>query len=377
MKHRDVLLLISHQPPQRFVGIARFANAHGWHLVLENRSAPPAKWDGDGVLTMLYEDEPLLKRYIRGIIRRKIPVVDFLSECPDVDIPRVTGDDRMIGRLAAEHFLAHDFRHAAVFSLGWSAAHETRFNGFSAVWPDKGPERWIWTREPGLSARVWKRINTWLTKRLRAAPKPLAVFAWNDYEATHVLHMCRRVGIKVPEEVAVLGVDNNPLFCEQKPTPLSSVRHNHERIGYAGAAMLERLMNGHSPDTRHLKIKPEGVETRASTDTLAVSDPALKPAIDHIESHLGHPLGAAQIAAALDISRLKLDRLFAARLGRSVGAEILRRRIRLAKRLLAQTNETLDAIASQCGFCNASFFIQTFRRQTGQTPFVWRKSQAR
>lgn len=361
-------------PPQRFEGIARLANERGWHLWIENRRTPPSGWSGDGVLVMLRHD-PALERFVRGAVRRGVPVVDMIEECPEVPLPRVTGDNEAIGRLAAEHFAERDFIHAATFSLNRTHVHDIRFGGFRSAWHGETPLEWSWAEAAGGDTSNWAKMNAWLESRLRRAPKPLAVFAWNDYEATHVLNACRVLGIKVPADVAVLGVDDNRLICEHQHVPLSSIRHDHESISYAAAAMLERLMQGRAPETDRLLVRPDGITVRTSTDVFAVNDPSLRPAVDFIDSNLSHPLGARDVAEALGISRIRLDRMFAEKAGRSVGAEISRRRIAAAKRMLASPGATVADVAAACGFCHASFFIKSFRRATGSTPSAWARAE--
>jgi LacI family transcriptional regulator len=234
-------------------------------------------------------------------------------------------------------------------------------------------EKWLWPDATGGSRDDWRGMDTWLVAKLKSAPKPLAIFAWNDYDATHVLNACRLAELKVPDEVAILGVDNNPVICEHQSVNLSSIAHDHERIGYTAAATLERLMCGGEPTRRITRIKPRGVVARESTETFAVYDKDLMPAIDFIKRNLARPLGAAQIAAALKMPRIRLDRMFAAKLGHSAGAEIARRRVAEAKRLLSRTSLSLSEIASRCGYCHASFFIRSFKKATGLTPNAWRK----
>lgn len=375
MANHEVLILISADPPQRFQGIARLAGEQGWHIRTERRHEPPKDWSGDGVLVML-EDIPPLAEFVKRIRRRGIPVVDLLEDQPKVPLVRVAGDNPEIGRLAAEHFNSRDFRHAAFFSVRHNHTHDLRLQGFRGAWRGESPEVWLWPDAAGDKIGDWSRMGGWLQELLIGAPKPLAVFAWNDYDATHVLNACRSAGLKVPEEVAILGVDDNRVICEHQSVNLSSIAHDHERVGYMASATLERLMSGGSVSRTLVRVKPRGIVTRASTDTFAVNDPELKPAIDFIEKNLGRPFGAAQIAAALAVPRIRLDRLFAAKLGHSAGAEISRRRIAEAKKLLSTTDLGLSEIASYCGYCHASFLIRTFKKATGATPTEWRRQQA-
>ena len=375
MANHEVLMLISADPPQRFQGIARLAGERGWHLRAERRHEPPRDWSGDGVLVML-EDIPPLADFVRKVRRRGIPVVDLLEDRPEVPLVRVAGDNPEIGRLAAEHFNARDFRHAAFFSVRHNHTHDLRLGGFRAAWRGGDVASWLWPDAAGSRPDDWSRMGAWLTNLLLKAPKPLAVFAWNDYDATHVLSACRAAALRVPEDVAILGVDDNRVICEHQGVSLSSIAHDHERVGYMAAATLERLMSGGAAPRSLVRVRPRGVVTRASTDTFAVNDPALRPAIDFIERNLGRPFGAAQIAEALGIPRIRLDRLFAAKLGHSAGAEIARRRIAAAKRLLSTTTLSLAEIAGYCGYCHASFLIRSFRKATGVTPAEWRRRPA-
>lgn len=371
----EVLVLVSANPPHRFQGIARLAGERGWHIRTESRRFPPWDWDGDGVLVML-EDIPELKRFIAHMKHRKVPVVDLLEDQPQVQLTRVAGDNPEIGRLAAGHFNARDFRNAAFFSLRHNHTHDLRMQGFLEVWKGEKPRTWLWPDAADGRSDDWKRMGEWLCALLADAPKPLAVFAWNDYDATHVLSACRRIGLKVPDDVAILGVDDNKVICEHQSVNLSSIAHDHERVGYAAAATLERLMSGGAAPRPLVRVKPRGVVTRESTDTFAVNDPDLQPAINYISKNLSRPFGAAQIAAALGMPRIRLDRLFAAKLGRSAGSEIARRRLALAQKLLSTTDMSLADIADKCGYCHASFFIRTFRNATGLTPAAWRRKSA-
>ncbi len=263
--------------------------------------------------------------------------------------------------------------HAAFFSVRHNHTHDLRIEGFRSKWAGRTFEQWLWPDEAGEDVGNWRKMSEWLVKKLKDAPKPIAVFAWNDYDATHVLNACRRAELIVPDDVAILGVDDNRVICVHQSVSLSSIAHDHERVGYAAAATLERLMSGGKPKHQLIRVRPQGIVTRASTDTFAINDPELKPAIQYITRNLHRPFGAAQIAAALKIPRIRLDRMFARKLGHSAGTEIARRRLALAKKLLKGTDHSLSKIAEMCGFCHASFMIRTFRAATGMTPTAWRK----
>ena len=363
MKNRDVLLLVSPVPQNRMLGISRFAKAHRWSITIGERSAPPTEWRGDGALVML-RDDPVLVRFVKSLVRRGIPVVDLSVFRPDIPLPRVVGDNPAIGRLAAEHFLAHSFTHAAFFASRRTPVHDQRYRGFC----DGFAEQEI--------PPFWSR--TTLAKGLATAKRPLGVFCYSDYDATLALNACLSHGHKVPEEVAILGVDNNEIICENQTVPLSSVLHDHEEIGFRGAELLNRLMagstthRGRTPTNYHLPttilIPPQRIVQRQSTDITATDDPIVRQALDYIAAHLGKSFGLSQIADTLKMPAYRLAELFRTKLGRSVGKEIIRQKITLARKLLEETEKPIKEIASATGFCNIAYFVNTFRREIGETP---------
>ena len=391
MKAKNVLALVTSASQARIRGIARYAKSAGWNLMLENQLAHGHRgWRGDGVLVTL-KDTPAVIGYIDHLRKLGIPVVNLTGSYSPAGIPSVTGDNTRIGELAAEHFRDRAFRHVAWFSTNGNRIQHQRADAFARAWKRRcpgldAPQRFIWSECSSTRRRDdWSQQSKWLSACLRAAPKPLGVFCYSDYDASHVLGICRDNGIDVPREVAVLGVDDNEVICENQSVPLSSVRHDLEQVGYTGAELLDRLMkkkgsgigdrgSGQHPTT--ILIPPKGVTTRRSTDTTAVADPELAEALRIIERRLRKPLGAAQIADEMGIPRIRLDRLFARELGTSVGREILRQRMVAAKGLLRDTDLTLDEIASRTGFCNAGYLANTFRREVGVTPGRYRSSTA-
>lgn len=221
----------------------------------------------------------------------------------------------------------------------------------------------------------------WLERRLLKASRPLAVFCYNDYDAADVLNACIRLDIPVPKDVAVLGVDDNSILCETQPFTISSVRYDHESVGYESARLLDRLINSDTAARRSatlsppILIPPLGITVRTSTDTVAASHPLVSAAMSYIQQNLARQFGAQEIAAHLNVPRIRLDRAFAADIGRSVGSEIRRQRIDRVCKLLANTDISIGQIAAKTGFCNASFMIKSFRQATGITPRAWREME--
>ena len=348
--------MVNSYQPERYLGIMRCAKEQGWQVTIESRYAPPSDWHGDGAIVNLLKS-PTLVRCVRRLRQKGIPVVDLSDSYPELNIPRVTEDNRKIGKSAAEHFREHGFTRCAFFAKEWSRLHELRLDGFLDTWDGEKP----------------LRLNLKNLSALASVPKPVAVFCFNDYNAQFLENECLKLGLQVPEDVAILGVDNNRMICENVTIPLSSVTLDFEEISYRGACVLANMLKGRKVPGAPVLIPPSGIKVRLSTDIFTAEDPNAARALDLIRQHLASPYGAPQIAAELGFSRVKVDRLFASAVGRSVGEEILRQRISKARRLLADTDWPLEAIAAETGFCHASYFVKAFRKATGSTPHNWRK----
>ena len=379
MKH--VLLQLGYTSQRRLEGIADFAKAHGWSIALEDRSSLPKGWTGDGAMVLLRARQPKLVAFARKLAARGIPIVDLTICHPEVDIPRMIGDHAAIGALAAEHFAERRFRTVALFAKDDTNIEKLRFGGFRRRWRELGgdpPAEFFW--RPATSARRyddWQAFSRWLSSRLAAAPKPVAVFAFNDADAARVLGVALANGLSVPEEVAILGVDDETIVVENQPVPLSSVRHDLYRLGYESAALLERMMDGEPAPSRPVLVPPLGISVRRSTDVVAVSSPLMRRALALVSEHLADAYGASELAAGLGVSRATLNRLFCAELESTPSAEFLRQRVARAKLLLSTSDEPMKAVAAACGFCDGAHFANTFKRATGVSPLAWRRNNMR
>ena len=375
MKPKHVLLQLGYTSKRRLEAIAAFAKTHKWNITLEDRSSLPRGWTGDGILTILRARQPELLAYVKRLASSGIPVVD-LSIChPEVRLPRVVGDHAAIGALAADHFMERRFHNVALFAKDWTHIEELRFGGFRRRWDGMPPLELIWRRTTSQRRYDdWNGLMRWLSERLVAASKPLAVFAFNDADAARVLNAAQMAGLSVPEEVAILGVDDEAIIDENQSVPLSSVRHDLAGIGQEAAALLNRLMDGEPPPKNPILMPPQGIAVRRSTDVIAVSSPLMRNALAIISNHLSDAYGASELASDMGISRATLNRLFTAELESSPSAEFTRQRIAKAKLLLAQTNEPMKTIAAECGFCAGAHLSNVFRHVVGIAPGEFRRT---
>ena len=370
--NKKVLVMVSPFSAARVAGVARYAREHDWHLMIQDRLGHrPLAWNGDGIIATLRSDTQTVST-ICQMMRHKIPVVDLAISRPDIHVPRVVSDHASIGRLAAQHFMDRNFRNIVWFSMSWGNVHALRYAGLSET---VRAEKWVADEAlPKNRRNDWNAFMNWIAAKLANAPKPLAALAYDETDASRLLDAAERTGVSVPEELAILSVGNDSIICENQSVPLSSIDQNLETGGYEAAALLGRLMNGERPPGNPILVPPGDICLRRSTDVIASHDQDVRRALDYIADHIAAPLGAAQIANALGISRNVLDKRFHADLGRSIGSEIKRQRMAKVKLLLRNSNAPAAEIARQTGFCSASHLANAFRSATGLTPRAWRQA---
>ncbi len=368
-RKKKVLVALCWYNPGMERGIARYAREHDWQLVLDMAYNQMIPWNKpcDGVLTYLGSN-PQLAEFAS---RQTVPVVDLSTARSDLALPRVTNDNAELGKLAAEHFLKKRFRNFLYYTRDAFSARTSLERGLSY-------QRAI--EEAGHSCEVYRISEDTtgrepvglLAEKLLSLPKPLAVFAHNDPLAAEVLEACQQCGIKVPEELAVLGTGNATLTCDYALVPLSSIDRNMEELGYCAAKLLDGLIDGKPRPTEAVIVSPKGVEQRESTDIIAVSHPQVAKALRYIWTHYHEAIGVDNVVAETTLSRTGLQKAFRKHLGRLPGEEIRQYRIAKAKELLAETDEKVRMIALKTGHCSATNLCAAFRREVGMNPKAYR-----
>jgi LacI family transcriptional regulator len=363
------------------LGIGAYSRDFGpWTFYQEERSigdpmpARLASWQPDGVLARV--EQQTMARQLR---RLKVPVVDLRYEGRLPGAPEVLPDQQAIVRLAVDHLLScglREFAYCGFPGLRFSEERQQYFVEY--VTGKKYPVHVFRYRghrpTPGLAtteAETRKHLADLLTW-LQGLPKPLGVMACNDMRATHVLSVCAEAGFRVPEAVAVVGVDNDLVLCELSDPPLSTVDPAAERVGYEAAAVLHRMIEGRGPVPKTTWVDPTGVVRRKSTDVLAVADPNFIEILRHVRAHACEGLTVEELASQMALSRGTLERWFARNLGCSPNAEILRLRIERAKELLASANLAIEKIGRLSGFRHIETFYRVFQKAVGRTPGQYR-----
>lgn len=358
-------------------GIASYVRErHDWSVFVEeveHQRIPDFKgWDGDGLLVNF--DNPHVVRALRGVDKPIVAVGGGRGwHDPASGIPYVATDDETIGRLAAEHLMDCGLRNFA-------------FCGY----PKNRTNVWMMNRKQGFSERLakagfachafhgrhttatqWQSVLSELSGWLQKLPLPIGIMGCYDYRARHVLEACKSLGLRVPDDVAVIGVDND-IVCELADPPLSSIEQGKFQIGYAAAKLLEQLMsNGGKIPSRQL-IAPVGLVPRQSTNLLCVADQTLAVALRTIRERACHGLQAHEVAKQAGLSRNTLDKRCKALIGRSIDLEIRRVRLDCAKDLLARTALPLRDVARRAGFGSEQYLSSVFSKTVGCRPSQYR-----
>ncbi len=307
---------------------------------------------------------------------RRVPTVAVSANWIMKDVPAVYADDTAIARMAAEHLLDLRLPHFASYGYPVGAHSACRQDAFAARVAENGMvcERYPWNvrrPEAAHAVRISRRIIAWL----RALPKPVGIFAANDHLAWELSEICHICGLRVPDDVALIGVDNDTMLCELAWPPLSSVAMPAARIGYEAAALLDRMLDGEQPSREPPLIAPIGVVARQSTNILAIADAKVATAVRFIRDHAHEPIDVRQVLRAAPVARRTLERRFQVLLGRSIRAQIEKVRIETAQRLLAETHMTMGDVAEVSGFASLQRLFAAFRRATGTTPAAWRRQR--
>ena len=359
-------------------GIGRYALAHGpWSAYLEERSLadrlPPwiGQWKGDGIIVRAHSRAMLGKLTSLGV-----PVVETDPKFGGGGLPWVYTDDSKVAQLAVDHFFERGLRQIAWCDISRTRWAKLRRDPFVAELSRRGCSCDEYELPAHLLNEPWQRQREHLVGWLKKLPHPSGILAANDVCGYRVLDACRLIGISVPEQIAVLGVDNDPVLCRLASPPLSSVDLDVERIGYEAAALLSRLMKGKRAPAHPVLIAPKGVVQRQSTDVLAMSDREVADAVRFIRLRACEGIDVRDVLAEVPISRRALERRFRQCLGRSPKEEISRVRLARVKELLAHTDSSIAQIAREGGFKSVHYLSSYFKRETGISPSAFR-GQAR
>ena len=345
------------------------------HLTEQERGAAPPSWlkswGGDGIIARIETDS-----IGRSLKRLGLPIVDLSAARHINGVPWADTEDLAIARLAVKHFTDRGFRHLAYCGDSGFIWSDRRGQHFRGLAEEAGCEFYEHDSDarynPGFDpTKEQRRICNWIEQ----LPRPVAIMGCYDFKAQQVLDACRQLSIAVPEQVAVLGVDDDRLICELSEPPLSSIIPDTYRTGYEAAALLDRMMAGQVVATeKPLITQPLGVRLRASTDTLAIDDVEIARALGFIRRHATTNIRVHDVLQQSKLSRRSLEHRFKQLIGHTPSEEIQRVRINRIRELLTDSELSIGEIARRTGFEYSEYMAAAFKRATGLTPTQYRES---
>ena len=357
-------------------GIAQHLHEQGmWSVFLPERGrGDPAPgwlrgWHGDGIIVRAER-----RSVASAVTATKLPAVDLSAAGLLPGAPWVHSDVRAEAEHGFSHLWDRGYRRVGfcgVTEYRWAEWQRERFVTLAR---ERGCECSEFVKPMrSASAAGWTAGQRALTRWLKQLQKPVGIFACFDVRGQQVLDACRTAGIRVPDDIAVVGVDNDPLRCGVSDPPLSSVVPDTRRAGYVAAQLLRKMMAGKRvPAEPHL-VPPLGVVARRSSDALAIEDPDVSAAVRYIREHACEPINIKQVMEVVPLSRRALESRFRNLLGRTPHDELLRCRIERAKQLLTETELPVKAVAERVGVGNAEYLSVLFRRLAGCTPGAFRQ----
>ena len=354
-------------------GVRRYAREAGtWQLILDPFPLSAKAGTYHGILGV-----PKIA-WIEECARRGVPFVAVTCKAWRIALPRAVEDRSMAGQLAARHLMGRGYPDHAYLGLRGNVESRLMQRGFRrALRRTGGSTRMltvpaVWVRKAARWTRLCAALGRWLDK----LPKPVGIFTCRDVLARHLAQLARERGLRVPDDVGLVGAGNDAAVCELAEPPLSSVEFHFETVGYRAAQYLEELMAGRPPIKGKLRVMPTLI-TRGSSDRWHEPDSQVAAALAYIGAHSHRRIRVKDVAAAVGLGPRALLRRFKRVREATVAEEIGRMRLRRARDLLEATELTVGAIAELCGLGTRRHLATVFRRDEGMSPLAWRRRAAR
>jgi LacI family transcriptional regulator len=349
---------------QLITGIAHYSKLNGpWSFYKEPtdlKSSIPklAKWEPDGIIM---RDSLTSKE----LLKLKIPtiIVVHSSSYPQ-DLPFIKTDSKSISKLASQHFIEKGFKNLAFCGFSnykWSKGRELFFNKFNS---ESGLITYNYV-SPKNIGNNWENEQPYIIKWIQELPKPVGIFACNDDRGQHILEVCKFINIKVPEEVAVIGSDNDPMICELSDPPLTSIALNVESAGFETAKLLDQLIDKKRITKKEILVTPSHIVQRQSSNILAIEDPEVLHAIQYIKNNAKNKILVKDVVDITGVKRRTLEKRFRKSIHRSIYDEIRLVRVELITKLLLETNLSITKITTFFDFTDGDHISRYFKKEKG------------
>ena len=372
---REVLMLANQR---KFLNsVAKYAAEHNWRITLVNDGLSPHGWHGDGALVSYSRSEEQM-RYAVKLVNSDIPCVALSCVHPRMWVPRVLTDYAATARLGAQCLKKNCYESFAFCTEERLRACQTGYKAFVQELRKlgyHGKVPWLVRNELVREDMGYDSQATLAAfkKSFANLPRPLGLYCFSDAAGSNMLNAAVDAGESVPDEVGILGTNDNTIICENQIIPMSSVNPGYDAIALAACAALDRAMSGERLSNVPVLLPPLGVSERETTGFVSSGEPLIRKAMVAMREHIGESYGVNELAKELHISESKLCRIFRERIASTPAAEMKNIKLKKAKSLLRSTDLTLDCVAKMCGFSHSSHFANTFRAVFGETPDSWRK----
>ncbi|MBN1765163.1 MAG: XylR family transcriptional regulator [Sedimentisphaerales bacterium] len=325
------------------------------------------KLDADGIIGYIPSD----KKLVHSIIRKGFPAVSLPIRAPIDGLINIQQDEK-VGAIGAEHFLERGFEHFAFCGTHdfWSII---RRQGFSRRIEQAGfsVRMYSLSRERKKREFELNRMARWLGK----LPKPVAIMTSNDERSADLVEACHINNLKIPEQVAILGVDNDEMICGLSSPPLSSIKLNFEKVGYQACRIIDKIISNRKLTQQGIIFHPMGIVTRQSSDILAITDQQVASAVRFIRGNARRNIHVRDVVNHSTLSIRALQQRFKKYLGRGINQEIRRIRIQQFAEMLLKTNLTVYQIAHDLQIEDINHISRVFKQEMGYTPIEYRKRQ--
>jgi|SRR6185312_1037747 len=360
-------------------GVAQYMRENGrWSVYFTDRAVNDStpswlvNWRGDGIITRIASPE------IReAVANRRVPVVDLNEQLGGMGMPLISNDHTAIGKMCAQHLLDRGFQRFAFLGHAGYRWSDRRQVAFAAAVKAAGYPCSVYADTEsdmrGLREGAWEMDVDRIAEWAAALPKPVGMMACHDFRALQLLSACKLADVAVPEQAAVIGVGADDVACELAEPPLSSVMLNAWRMGYEAAALLDKLMRGHTAPARELRIPPLDVVARRSTDVTAIDDPLVARAVRLIREQASRGINVEMVVKRLGVSRTSLQDHFRRSMQKSIHDVLIETKVARVKELLTGTDLPIESIAARCGFRHPEYMSSIFKQRAGWTPAGYRR----
>ncbi|MBB6429838.1 AraC family transcriptional regulator [Algisphaera agarilytica] len=357
-------------------GVFQYGYRHGrWNLDVrahypQGKLQVDEDWDGDGVIAAI--NTPELAEHVNSL---GVPYVNVSAALiPGVEAPRVVSDIHLVAEMATQHFLERGFRHFAYSGREDQPNIKRHREAFEAEVARQGFQTLVDRSEVSNAVEpnrteLMQHLQAWV----KSLPKPCAIYLFGTQRGVDLIEACRRAGVVVPHEVAILAGDRDNVLCEACDPAMSSIVTGSHNVGYEAAHALDRLIRNDTSVPMETLLPPVKVHATASTDTFAVTDQNLIAAMRFIDQHALEPIQMEDVAAQVPITRRSLDRNFKEAFGKTPAEVIRWRRVRHAQKLLAETSMDVEDVAKASGLKSYTYLSQVFKRMLDETPGAYRK----